>query len=1064
MKLMRSFLLVVFTLFPAAGVFAQGASGTINGTVRDSTGAVVPGSTVTAIEIETNVAHKTVANAQGEYSFPLLPIGSYTLKVDAPTFRSYVRSGLTLNIDQHEEIPVVLEPGASSETVSVDANSQQLETEQHSNGTVISAEKITQLPLNSRNFYSLALLVPGVMPPASNSYLGYRGGFNVAGATESSNNFTLDGFDDNNEQLNNPAFRPSVDAIGQFKILTGLYNAEYGRDAGGQVIVTGRSGSNPFHGLAYEYLRNQVLDARNFFAPAGLTPAYKRSQFGGTFSGPIVRNRTFFFFNYEGLRLHQQLFVKTTVPTATMLAGNFSGISTQLTDPSTGLAIPGNNLTLTSQWGTEASTIGRALAAYYPGPNTAGSQNYTFSPLRPEDSNQYGGRVDQTFSQKDSLYAEYNYYNDTSTEPYNTLCGTRTVPGFGCFSSLTFMLAGISETHVFSPSVLNSIHLSWNRYQQVRNQMDGSINFNGTYNIPNVFYNPGSNNLGLPQVAVTGYATLGGPSNNPQNIVNNEYQVTDQVIWTHKAHTTTFGLDIRRNKENVLSILTGRGAYTYTASTSAPTTGNAMADLLLGLPTTSSNNPYAPKIYVFTTAFDGYAQDDWKITPRLTLNYGMRWELNTPFTAANNGQSTFSPSQLAVVQAGTGGYGPNLIQYDFTKFQPRVGFSYSVTPKTVIHGGFGLYTNAPASFAGIGNLFYNPPMRKPQTFNSSGLHVGTHYLINALTLQMSNPFPTTLAGSSSAPYGINYGFLNPYVEQFGANIQQQLSTNILLDVGYFGSIGLHLPNQININQPVTGGATRPYAAYSTSNIVWYESEAYSNFHSLQVKLEKRFTHGSSLLVSYAYSKSLDDSPGFNGSNASNSQPQNSYNLAAEYGPSDFDIRNRIVISGVYQSPFGRDGRWVKTGIGGALLGGWQLSGIYSGNSGRPFTVYYSTNVSLTGNFHDRPNLIGNVNNGLRTVSSWFNTAALQQPVSGQFGNMKRNSVVGPGLQDVDMTLARNFHLYERLNLEGRAEYFNLANHPIFDLPGTTIAGSGYNQVSATATDQRELQLALRLSF
>jgi hypothetical protein len=595
--------------------------------------------------------------------------------------------------------------------------------------------------------------------------------------------------------------------------------------------------------------------------------------------------------------------------------------------------------------------------------------------------------------------------------------------------------------------------------------MDSDIDFVGTYNIPNVFSTKLSNNYGVPQAAVSGFATLGGPSNNPQDLVNHEYQVANQLIWTHGTHATKFGIDIRRNQENILSILTGRGAFTFTASsTSGPTTGNALADLLLGLPTTSSNNPYAPHIYVRTSAFNGYVQDDWKVMPQMSINLGLRWELNTPFTALNNQQSTFSPSKVTVIQAGTEGYGSNLIQYDYSKFQPRVGFSYSLDSKTVLRGGYGIYANATASFAGIGNLFYNKPMRDPQTFNTSGTKSGSNYLISSATLQMVNPFPTTLSGSSSAPYGIDYNFLNPYVQQFGLGAQHQVTDNILLDVSYFGSTGRHLPNQININQPTTGGGTRPYASYSKSNIVWYESTASSSFNSLQAKLEKRYTRGNSVIVSYMYGKSLDNSPGFNGSNASNAQPQNSYNLADEYGSSDFDMRHRIVASGLYALPFGRNGFWLKSGLGGKIAGGWQVSGIYSVNTGRRFTLYYSTNVSNTGNYHDRPNLIGDVNAGKKAVSSWFNTSALSTPTTGTFGNMRRNSVAAPGLQNMDMTIVRNFNITERMPLQFRAEFFNLANHPNFDMPGSTINGTNYNQIYQTASDQREVQLALRLLF
>ncbi len=1067
---MKVFSLVLLTVMSGSLWFAAGQTptGTISGQVRDPSGAVVGGAHIIATATATAVAHATVTDGGGNYQLPLMPIGSYTLHVDAPGFENIERSGLTLVVDQHMELNFTLQVGSVSDTVTVTGDSAQLQTEQGSAGTVLDQQKVVELPLNTRTFYSLAYMVPGVVPPANNSYNGWRGGFNVAGAPENTNNFTLDGFDNNNEQLGNPSYRPSVDAIQEFKVLTGVYSAEYGHLAGGQVIVTGKSGSNQFHGLAFEYLRNQDLDAKNFFAPAGPRPAYKRNQFGGTFGGPIKRNKPFFFFYFEGLRLRLHLSVLTTVPTQAMRAGDFSSIlpGTQLKDPFSGVPIPNNQLSSIPQWNTQASIIGRALAAYYPAPafaTAAGakpSNNYLFNALQTDGANQNGLRIDHYISTHDFLYATTNYYNDPGVLPYNTLCASRTIPGFGCTSTQSNELSGISETHTFSPTLVNDIRFAYNLYHTVRLQQDAAINFIGTYNIPNVFIGSAINNNGLPSTTVTGYAAIGGPTNNPQNIKNNEGQVADQLIWTKGSHSLKFGVDIRRNRQDALSILTGRGAFSFTASSGTPTTGYPLADLLAGLPTSTSNNPYAPKIYVFTTDFDGYVQDDWKISSKLTINIGLRWELNTPFTAQGNQQSSFLPAADKVVQAGTGGYGPNLVQYNYKLFEPRLGFAYKLAAKTVFRAGYGLYGNAPTSFAGIGNLFYNAPMRNPQTFNSS----------TATPLELNNPFPTGVSGGTSAPYGIDYHFAPAYIQQYGGGVQRQLTTNILLDVSYFGSKGTHLPDQININQPpaqsaitATAGvnALRPFPAFG--NIIWYQTAGLSSFNSLQAKFEKRFSQGVNMLVSYTYGKSLDNTPGFNGSNASNAQPQNSRDLRSEYGPSDFDNRQRLSTSGVYQLPFGKDRKWLRSGAGSWLAGGWQFSEILSYVSARPFTIYYSSNVSNTLNSHDRPNIVGNLNAGPRTASQWFNAAAISTPPTGTFGDEARNAAVGPNYVDLDMTLSRDFRLNERCSLRFRAEFFNLLNHPNFDLPNSTVAGSGFNTIP-TAEDPRQLQLALRFSF
>jgi hypothetical protein len=1067
---MKGYCLALVILAAGEVHFAAGQTptGTISGQVHDPSDAVIAAAQVIATATDTGITRATVTDAGGNYQLPLLPIGTYKVRVQASGFEAIERSGLTLAVDQRMELNFTVQVGSVTSTVTVSADSAQLQTEQGSSGTVLDRQKVVELPLNTRTFYSLAYMVPGVVPPANNSYDGWRGGFNVAGAPENANNFTLDGFDNNNEQLGNPSFRPSVDAIQEFKVLTGVYSAEYGRNGGGQIMVTGKSGSNQFHGLAFEYFRNQDLDAKNFFAPAGPTPAYKRNQFGGTVGGPIVRNKTFFFFNYEGLRLHQQLSVLTTVPTAAMLSGNFASIlpGTQLKDPFTGTPIPGNLLSSIPQWSAQASTIGRALANYYPAATfqTANgakpSNNYLFNALATDAANQNGLRIDHYFSSRDFLYATSNYYNDPSVLPYNTLCASRTIPGFGCNSIQSNDLSGISETHTFSPTLVNDARFSYNLYHTTRAQQDGNIDFIGTYNIPNVFLGPVTNNKGLPSTTVTGYAALGGPTNNPQDIKNNEFQFADQLIWTKHSHSVKFGADVRRNRENAFSVLTGRGAFSFTASSGTPTTGYALADLLLGLPTSTSNNPYAPKIYVFTTDVNTFVQDDWKVSSKLTLNLGMRWEFNSPFTAQGNQESSFSPADGKVVQAGTGRYGANLVQDNYKLFEPRVGFAYKLGDKTVARGGYGIYGNAPTSFAGIGNLFYNVPMRNPQTFNTS----------TASPLQLTNPFPTGISGGTAAPYGIDYHFKAAYIQQYGVGVQRQLTTNLLLDVSYFGSKGTHLPDEINLNQPPaqsavtsTAGvnALRPFPAFG--NIVWYQTAGISHFNSLQAKLEKRFSQGVNLLASYTYGKSLDNSPGFNGSNASNALPQNSFNLRQEYGPSDFDNRHRLSVSGVYQFPFGKDGKWLRQGWGAKIAGDWQFSQIFSYVSARPFTIYYSTNVSNTLNMHDRPNIVGDLNGGPRTASQWFNAAAIAAPPTGTFGDEGRNAVQGPNYIDLDATLSRAFRFGERYSLTFRAEYFNILNHPNFDLPGATVAGSGFNAIP-TAQDPRQLQLALRFAF
>jgi hypothetical protein len=1051
--------------FGAGIIYAQTPTGSVTGLVGDSTGAVLGGAAVQATNVDTRVDYKTVSAADGIYVLPSLPVGRYAIRVTAQGFKSDERTGLTIDVDQHAHVDFSLQNGSASEFVTVSADASQTETESHSIGTVVDEQKIEQLPLNSRNFTTLAFIVPGVYPPVFNSSLGFRGGFNVAGTSEASNTFTYDGFDNNNDQQSIPSYRPSVDVIGEFKVLTGLYDAEFGRNQGGQIVVTGKSGSNAFHGSLFEYIRNQLFDARNAFATTGPKPSYKRNQFGGTVGGPIRRGRTFFFFGYEGLRVREQVIALASVPLPTWVTnGDLSSLlpTIQLKNPFVAGRpnIPLNNLASLPQWTAQPAVVGRALAGYFPAPTrstptaTTPINNYNFSGPRTENSDQYALRIDQTFSQKDSMYAEYNFYQDKSLEPSNSLCGSRVLPGFGCYSGLPLSVSGISETHVFGPRLLNTARFGFNRYEQSRLQQDGNINFVGQYGIQNVFSQNLASNLGVPATTVTSFATVGGPNNIPQDFVNNTFNWADQVIYVKQAHTLKFGVDVRRIQQNSLSISNGRGLFNFTASSSAPTTGFAFADLLLGYPTSTTNNPFGPKIYIRTSDFAVYVQDDWKASSRLTLNLGIRWELPTPFVSANNQLSNFNTSNGTLTGPAVNGGARNIVQYDYSKFMPRVGLSYSANSKTVVRGGYGIYAGLLPTFSPIGNLYYNPPMRNPQTFQSSAT------VANALTL--ATPFPTTAAAGSATITAINPNFVTPYVQQYGLGIQRQLTPNTLIDVSYFGSKGTHLLTQTNINQPppttlATAAAVnllRPFPAYGS--ITDYLSSSVSSYNSLQAKLDKRLSHGLNALISYTYSKSLDNALGAN--------PQNSANLLAEYGPSDFDARHRLVVSGVYSLPFGKGGQWVKSGPQSYLLEGWQLSGIFSTQSGHYLTPVYSGNISNTYNSRDRPNVIGTINNGPKTIKQWFNTTtAFSKPATGTFGNAGRNIIIAPPYTDLDTTLARSFPLPKEANLQFRAEFFNIFNHPNLDPPNVTADSAAFASISS-AEAPRQMQFALRVTF
>src|SRR5215467_13139221 len=483
-------------------VMAQGPGASVVGEVRDPSGAIIASAKVTVRNVATNVARDTVTDNAGLFVARSLQPGSYEVSVESPGFKREVHSGIVLQVDQEARIDFKLQLGSTTEAVTVEAAAAVTATETASTGQVIENKKVVELPLNSREFYGLALLAPGAYQPSQNSTLGFRGGFNVAGANETNNNFSVNGIDNNDTGIDGPSFRPSVDSIQEFKLLTGIFAAEYGRSSGSQVVVVTRSGTNQFHGGLFEFLRNQKMDAKNLFTPTGLDPAFKRNQFGGTVGGPIRRNRTFFFYSYEGLRLRQQISSLGTVPLPAMFSGDFSSLLAfsrpiQLINPLNRQPIPGNIIPAGL-----ISSLGKQIVSYYPSPTfltpagSAPASNYNFSETRRETMNENSLKIDHLISSKDSFSANYNRFRDPTFEPQNSLCGSSTLPLFGCDSSITAQLGAVTETHLFSPTIINEFRSGINRLVNPRVQEDNSIAFPG---LANVFFTPLANNRGLPR-------------------------------------------------------------------------------------------------------------------------------------------------------------------------------------------------------------------------------------------------------------------------------------------------------------------------------------------------------------------------------------------------------------------------------------------------------------------------------------------------------------------------------------------------------------------------------------
>ncbi len=1056
---LSSALTVLLPSYGSAQTFAAG----VVGTVTDETSGIVSGVTVAAENIETGLTRTGLTNDSGNYSIPQLPPGEYKVAASRSGFKKEVRTGVVLQVGQEARIDFALKVGAAIQQITVRSGAPLVQTEDASVGNVIDHEKVVELPLNGREFFQLAQLAPNVFAPAQNSILGSRG-FNVAGNSEIANNFSLDGTDNNEQAGNGPTHRPSIDAIKEFKVMTGTYNAEYGRNSGAQVIVTTKSGTNEFHGTLFEFHRNSVFDANNFFSPA--KPAFRRNQFGGTAGGPIRKDKTFFFAGYEGLRLGQQISRLTIVPTAKMKTGDFSELlpgsalcggadqpsCVTIKDPQSDQPFPGNRIP-----DYRLNPVGKALVAFYPAPNGPGlRRNFASSMLRNDSFNQFSVKIDHRLSDKNNFFASFGLYNDTSFEPSTLICGAREIPGFGCTQGLNTRHFAFSDVHVISPKLMHEFRFGYNRLRQPRTQQDVGIDFNGQFGIAATPFSI-PNNTGLPAVNVTGFASLGSSFSLPHDGRRNTFHWVDNLNYNTGNHSLKGGLDIRRFQLNEFAQFFGRGQFDFLSGF----TGNPLANLLLGLPNKTTRSPGNPFTYMRTTSYDFYIQDDWKVSSRLTLNAGLRYELNIPLIEhKSNNMASFDPSSGRVLQRGPDGFGDRAYNTDANDWAPRLGIAWRPfrDNRTVVRAGFGVFYNIQASGNGPARLYRRSHQQEFLTDPAD-------------PITLSDPFPARYSASSS-PSGIDRNFRTAYTQQWSLNVQRELTSNMMVELGYLGLKGTHLPRYRDINQPLPGPgdllSRRPFREFGS---IWFvESSAASAYHGLELRAEKRSSKGLAFLASYTFSKSIDDSPGITTwSDASGGVtrlvPQNSHNLRGEHGLSDFDTRHRLVFSTVWQLPFGPGRAYLSQAhnVLGKLIGGWEIAGIATLQSGRPFTPLVSGDRSNTGTLNDRPNLVGDPRLDNPTPERWFNTSAFAVPPRFSFGNAGRNILHGDGLVNFDFALMRNIRLRENKTLQFRAESFNVFNHPNFALPVTTVSAR-FGTVPSTSTDPRDVQFGIKIIF
>lgn len=1075
---------------------AQTVLGTILGTVTDTSGAIVRGAKVSVTRVATGLVRTALTNDAGEYSFPQLPVGEYRVEAELAGFKKTQRTGVDLRVEDTLRIDLILQIGQQTETVSVEATAPIVNTDSSALGGVVDNKTVTELPLNGRDFNQLSLMVPGVNPGTSKgtaTTASASSAMSVNGNRSTSNNFLIDGSDNNDLVVNYYVMGISTEAIQEFKVQTSTYSAEFGRSPGGQVNVATRSGTNDFHGVAYEYLRNADLDAKNFFAAPGPIPAYKRNQFGASGGGRIKRNKTFFFANYEGNRIRQASPLIATVPTTAMKNGDFSALlGASLGTDAAGLPIqrneiydpgslykvgsvnvrtpfPNNTIPL-----TDISKVGANVINLFPNPNAgsiAGSGTFISDPTTINDSNQFTGRIDHRFDDNNSIFGRATHTHNEQTNNCGSLIpggGT----GFLCPTHNDFTQGALDYTRLMGANKINEMRVAFNRLgSNQQTFLPGhDVDYTSQLGISGSLPDPVG--FGLPAISFVGFSSAGHSTNQPQRRFDNTFDTTESFSWTKGKHSMKFGADIRRFQLNGLIDASTRGSiafnpyYTAAVTTSSSgvvspvtNTGSSIADALLGFPYTSligvvfggQKAVWTEELRTF--AVDFFAQDDFRVRRDLTLNLGLRWEYDSPAIDKYNHLSNFDPALpggllLATPQK------QNVYDVKKNQFAPRFGFAYTpFGPKTVFRGGFGFFwdvevLNLTAAING------SAPFVVQDTIQQSTTGIPN--------IALASPWSGTGTAPIPGAYLVENPYRNPYIMQWNFNVQQQLTSSLGLTIGYIGSKGTDLMMTYDDNAPApTAAFTQSLRPYPTFGSVTVDSPgANSNYNSLQISFEKRFAKGLAFMSAYTFSKSIDDSSSFS------STAIVVHDFALERGLSSFDTRHRWVSNYIWDVPYGHGRQFGANSstVENLILGGWQMNGIFTIQTGIP--VDPSVGLQLSGTqTGTRPDVSCNPNDFAHSVNEWFNVSCFSDNFTGRYGSSGRNIIIGPGTTNLDYAILKKFGLgKESRYLQFRAEVFNIFNHPILDNPNATFTSATFGKITTATANARQIQFALRLAF
>jgi len=1089
---------LVLGLAAAVPAAAQSVTGTLLGTVTDSTGAVVTGAKVTVTNEGTQLTRTLKTDANGEYTAPSLPTGIYTIVVEMEGFKTAALSGVEVGVDQRLKVDVPLEVGALTESVTIEASSPLIQAASSELGTTVTDEQIKALPLNGRNFVNLTRTIPGVLRgiPGANidgaGSLAWRASasFSANGQRPRDNNFMLDGVDNNETWLQTVVIFPTPDALDEFKMQTSTYSAEYGRSLGGVVNLQIKSGTNSYHGSAFEFMRRDKFDANNFFNNrAGRPkPDFKLDQFGGTFGGAIFKDKTFFFGDYQGHREKQGQTFLSTVPTLAMRSGDFSAVNRIIYDPKTGRPFAGNVIP-TERLDPAALAIFDQL---YPAPNTTGRtaatgqqiDNYLINPVKERQDNQGDIKIDHNLSTNNRFFGRYSIQKTHRFQP-GTLphgdAGATFGAGDGNVKAQGF---AFNDTHTLRSDLLNEFRFGWTSIKFFMTPIDYLQNPANAVGIPGINLNDATS--AMTQMQFQNIRNLGQNGNQPLITNQNDFALFDNVTWIKGKHTLKTGGSLTFRSREILNAdsITGQFAYNNNQTSNCAglpagctinsATGFDVASFLLGYTASKTRNLFDAKTYTEKRPeFGIYVQDDFRPTTKLTLNLGVRWDVYQPWVEVDDRQSNFDETAgkfvVASPDAVIGGVkvGRMLQTYSKGDVGPRLGFAYDIAGngKTVVRGGFGVFWNFTPGGTSSSKA-QNPPFLQSTALTTSP----TGYGINLLTKDGLPPPPGVdpnrpASGTTRSIFDIN--FRDAFARQWNINVQRAFGANYMVEVAYVGSQGRQMLLKGDPNQapPVVGvndsNVNRPYAALAPAlrSIGQVQSTGRLNYNGLLVKFQRRFADNFSFLNSYTYGKAMD----LNSDNDGTVTLTNVYNPEYNYGPADYDITHTLSSSWIYEIP------WAQN----KAYGGWQLGGILLLRGGLPLTVTQTQNVQSTGT-GNRPNRICDGNLSNPTIDKWFDTSCFVPPsdITGTYGDAGRGIIRGPGSFNIDASLIKNTR-FGKVNTEVRVEAFNILNHPQFANPNTTIGNAAVGTItsmlsspscSLCGTTERQIQIAFKARF